>query len=156
MKIANNFEEILIALVRAEVEFIIVGGYAVIFHGYGRTTGDMDIWLNPSDQNRKKLIEGLKNMGFSEESIHYVSNLNMMESFVLSIGEEPIKMELISHISGLKFHEVYPDAIPYTFSENLNVKFLDLKNLIINKMISGRLKDQADIEELQKINRSRE
>ncbi|MDZ7772400.1 MAG: hypothetical protein U5K31_06645 [Balneolaceae bacterium] len=56
MTLANNFEQILQAFNANEVDYLITGGYAVIFHGYGRTTGDLDIWINPSKENKPRLI----------------------------------------------------------------------------------------------------
>lgn len=61
MTLANNFEEILRALNKQKVEYMIAGGYAVIFHGYGRTTGDLDLWVKPSAENQKKSVKHLKN-----------------------------------------------------------------------------------------------
>ena len=64
MILANNFEEVLIAFNKQKVEYMIAGGYAVIFHGYGRTTGDLDIWVKPSPENQKKLLLHLKSWNF--------------------------------------------------------------------------------------------
>jgi hypothetical protein len=62
----DEHKEFLLLLLKHEVEFMLIGGYAVIFHGYERTTGDMDIWLKPSNENKEKFIEVLKSYGINE------------------------------------------------------------------------------------------
>lgn len=65
----EEHKQFIIQLLESKVEFILIGGYAVIFHGYGRTTGDMDLWLKPENSNRDKLISVLNEMGILKEDI---------------------------------------------------------------------------------------
>ena len=70
----DEHKTILIQLLHAKVEFILIGGYAVIYHGYGRTTGDMDIWLKPDNENRDKLITVMEMQGILKEDIDHIRN----------------------------------------------------------------------------------
>lgn len=75
MTLANNFEEILIAFNKQKVEYMIAGGYAVILHGYGRTTEDLDIWVKPTSENKKKIIKAFEKLDFPAELIDYISSI---------------------------------------------------------------------------------
>ncbi|ODS81570.1 MAG: hypothetical protein ABS46_11195 [Cytophagaceae bacterium SCN 52-12] len=79
-------------LLDSDVEFIVVGGYAVIYHGYKRTTGDIDIWLKPTNENRDKLVRALAKMEFSKDSLDQLSQLDFKETLVFSINDEPEKI----------------------------------------------------------------
>ena len=137
-------------LIQNEVEFIVVGGYAVIYHGYHRTTGDLDIWLKPDNYNKNKFILTLEKLGYETESISQVGQMDFTQPILLNIGEEPDKVEFMTFVSGLIFEEANEKKI-ITQSEKLNIPFLSLDHLIISKMNAGRFQDLADIEKLQKV-----
>ena len=153
MILANNFEEVLIAFNKQKVEYMIAGGYAVIFHGYGRTTGDLDIWVKPSPENQKKIIAAFKKLEFPDELIDYIKNIeDFSKPFAVKIGEEPIQVDVFNAITGVSYADAEKKSIPFKFSEKLESRFIHLHDLITNKMLTGRLKDKADVEELQNIN----
>lgn len=134
------------------VEFILVGGLAVIFYGYSRTTGDLDVWLKPTADNQKKLIEVLRKEKIFDEDITYLNSLDFTKHLVFHIGEEPSKIDFLTYISGVKYEEA--DSLKnYFVSGKYNIPIIHLNHLIISKLTSGRLKDKADVEELQKINK---
>jgi len=146
----EKYQQIFSLLIQNEVEFIVVGGYSVIFHGYHRTTGDLDIWLKPDNHNKKKLIQALDKFGFEPDSLNQVDQMNFSQPNAFRIGEEPEQIEFMTHISGLTFDEANSKKI-LANAYNLAIPFLHLDHLIISKMSTGRLKDLADVEELQKI-----
>lgn len=152
MKLANNFQEALRALNNCEVDYIIAGGYAVIFHGYVRTTGDLDIWIKPDPANKGKIIKAVKELAQSPELITYLQNLDFTKPFAIKLGDKPFQVDIFNAITGVRYNDAIKNAVLYKFSEKLEVKFIHLNDLIINKMLTGRLKDKADVEELQKIN----
>ena len=152
MKLANNFEKILLAFNTHKVDFIVAGGYAVIFHGYGRTTGDLDIWVNPSADNKEKIIAAFKKLKLPSELNEYIQNIDFTKPFAVKLGNEPIQVDVFNAITGVKYDEAEKNSIPYKYSEKLEVRFIHLHDLMVNKMLTGRLKDKADVEELQKIN----
>lgn len=151
---SDNHQKLLTSLLQHEVDFIIIGGYSVIFHGYARTTGDVDIWLKPDNDNKEKLLLVLKAMDFFEADIEEIANLDFTSTLVFAIGEEPEKAEFLTQISLVNFDEANKRKIIAHIDE-LEIPFLHLDDLIRSKINTGRLKDKADIEELQKIQNSK-
>jgi hypothetical protein len=130
---------------------MIVGGYAVIFHGYGRTTGDLDIWVSSSPENKKKIIAAFIKMNYNDEAINFLKDINFDEPFDFKIGNDPIIVDVFNSITGVKYEDAIKNSIPYKFSDTAEARFIHLNDLIVNKMLTGRLKDKADVEELQRI-----
>ncbi|MEZ4974704.1 MAG: hypothetical protein R2820_15435 [Cyclobacteriaceae bacterium] len=86
-------KEILIKLTQRQVQFILIGGYAVNFHGYNRTTGDMDIRLNPNDENKRHFLDYLIADGFDQLSIDHIRQLDFTKHAAFHIGEKPLQVE---------------------------------------------------------------
>ncbi|MDZ4752460.1 MAG: nucleotidyltransferase [Flavobacteriales bacterium] len=146
----DRHQQVISVLIRNEVEFIIIGGYSVIFHGYKRTTGDVDIWINPDNKNRNKLIPALKELDISEESIKMLSNLDFSKHLAFYLWKEPERIDFLTYINSVTFEEANEHKIVADI-DGLKVPFLHINHLILSKMSTGRIKDKADIEELQKI-----
>lgn len=156
MMIASNFEEILLAFNKHKVEYMIVGGYAVIFYGYGRTTGDLDIWVKPTSVNRDRIVKAFEKLGFPKELKDYLEGIDDFSNpFAIKIGEEPAQVDVFNSITGVRYTEAEKNAVRFMFSDDLECKFLHLDDLITNKMLTGRLKDKADVDMLQKIQKFR-
>lgn len=151
---SDNHQELLTFLLKYEVDFIIIGGYSVIFHGYARTTGDVDIWLEPTNENKEKFLLVLKAMDFFEADIQEIANLDFTNTLVFAIGEEPEKAEFLTQINLVNFEEANKRKV-ISEIDGLAIPFLHLEDLIRSKINTGRLKDKADIEELQKIQNSK-
>lgn len=145
--------EIIKTLLKHRVDFLLIGGYAVIFHGYKRSTGDMDLWLMPSNENKIKFIAALQEAAFNEEDLEALNNLNFKNHLVFSIGIEPEKIDFITRINQVSFEEADQNKITAEW-EGLSIPVINLRELILSKINTGRKKDEADIEELQKINAS--
>ena len=146
----DSHQQFIQRLLDSGVEFIVVGGYAVIYHGYKRTTGDIDIWLKPTNENRERLIEVLATLDFSDESLHQLSQLDFRETLVFSINEEPEKIDFLTKIANVTYDEADSSKI-ITSVDGMQIPFLHLNHLVLSKFNTGRTKDAADIEELQKI-----
>ena len=156
MNIFNDFHQrFVIELLKHEVEFIIVGGLSVVFHGYIRTTGDMDLWIRPTNENKRKLIPVIRQFGLSEDSIVILENKNFAEPLAFHFNNPPQKVEFLTHIAGLQFVDAFSNC-EYLEIENQKIPLLGFDDLIVNKLMTGRLKDKADVEELQKIQRCQE
>ncbi|MEI7896278.1 MAG: DUF6036 family nucleotidyltransferase [bacterium] len=150
MNIFNDFHQrFLLELLKHEVDFIVVGGLSVVFHGYIRTTGDMDLWIRPTNENKLKLLPAIAKFGLSPESIALLKNKDFTETLAFHFNNPPEKIEFLTSISGLKFDAAFKNC-DYLAIENYDVPFLGYEDLIINKILAGRLKDKADVEELQK------
>lgn len=137
-------------LVSGNVEFIVVGGYAVNFYGYTRTTGDIDLWLKPDNDNRDRLISVLIEEGFSEAGINKIQSLNFTTMVAFHSGEMPFKIDFMTHISGLTFSEAISKK-ETLIVDDFFIPVLNFDHLIISKMSTSRKRDKVDVEELQKI-----
>jgi len=143
-------QEMVFALLDHQVDFLLIGGYAVIFHGYVRTTGDMDIWIQPTNENKKKLLGVLAKMDFDAESIVMLDRLDFTEVVVFHIGMEPERIDFLSKVQGLDFESAFAQKVTLRI-DNYEIPFLRLDDLIVSKLFANRLKDQADVENLKKI-----
>jgi len=151
----EEHQELLQELVKHEVNFLLIGGYAVIYYGYERTTGDMDIWLEPNNDNLPKLLSALKAFGIDDEDIAQLSKVDLTITQLFFIGEKPRRIDFLTKVNGIGFSEAMKQA-NYFEMEGVKVPIIHYHHLILTKMTTGRLKDQADIEELQRINKSKE
>jgi hypothetical protein len=144
----RDFQDFIEALNNEAVEYILVGGYAVILHGYIRSTADMDVWVNKTIRNYEKLKRAFFRFGapmFSQDEF-------MGDEFdVWSIGIEPNRIEVLNKIKGVEFSEAYPFCQTF-IQNNIEINYIHLNHLIKAKEAAGRFKDKADIEELQKRN----
>lgn len=144
-----DFVDFLEACSNNEVEYLLVGGYAVILHGYIRSTADMDIWVNKTAGNYRKLVKAYSDFGapiFSEED--FLGN----KYDVWGIGVEPNKIEVMSEVKGIDFDECLA-ACKKLPVKNFTVPYIHLKHLLQAKEAAGRFKDKADIEQLKKNNK---
>jgi hypothetical protein len=140
-----DFKEFLKLLNSNQVEYLLIGGYAVGYHGYPRATADLDIWIAISPENGIKLVGVLKEFGFDLPEL--TPELFQEESKVIRMGVPPIRIELITTIDGVRFDECYASRIEDKIDEIL-VYLIDLNHLKINKKASGRYKDLNDLEHL--------
>src|SRR6266487_325428 len=128
-----------------QVDFMLVGGYAVIYHGYDRLTGDMDIWLQPDNNNKKLLLLSLQELGFDEEGIAVIDSWDFTKPQLFHIGKKPDLTDFMTHISGVKY-EIAKRNATLANIDGLDLYIIHLNNLIENKQATGRLKDLADVE----------
>jgi len=147
--------EILIALAKHEVAFMLIGGYAVIHYGYGRTTADMDIWLQTGNRNRDKMIKALEEFGIMDEDIEQLKIIDFSDPLpVFWFGQPPRSIDFVTRISSINFEDAIKE-VRYFLLENIKIPVIHYEHLILSKSTTGRLKDKADIEELQRINQYR-
>jgi hypothetical protein len=143
----EDFRDFIAALNKYEVEYLLVGGYAVILHGYRRSTGDMDIWVNVTADNHRKLIKAYLDFGLPSADISEVNFLRNDDMDVFTYGTPPVCIEILKRVKGCDFDEAY--KISKLFDENgLLIRFVHINTLIEAKKASGRYKDLDDIEKL--------
>lgn len=145
LHLAPDYKEFIELLNSKEIKYMIVGGYAVAWHGYPRFTGDIDFWLAISKENAQKTIEALHAFGFSSLAISESDLLK--EDIVLQLGYPPVRIDLLTSVTGLNFDECYPSAIHATI-DGVETFIIDKESLIKNKRATGRKRDLGDIEEL--------
>ena len=151
----EEHQQLLSALIKDNVEFMLVGGYAVIHYGYDRNTGDLDIWLRTGNENRDKLINALRRFGIINAHLKTLNDMDFTNPVaVFYFGKEPRRIDFITMINNVKF-EVAIQHANYISLENLRVPVIHYNDLIASKVTSSRMKDKADIEELEKINKYR-
>lgn len=145
--------EMLIALVDNKVDFLVVGGYAVIYHGYVRATGDMDIWLRPTNENKLKLVDVFRKLDFDPDGIKRIKERDFSEVVIFHIGNEPERIDFLSKVPGVNFEEAFKQR-KSLIVKGRDIPFLHFNDLIASKLVANRLKDRADVEQLMKVKRS--
>ena len=141
----SDFKEFLKLLNAHQVEYLLIGGYAVGFHGYPRATVDMDIWIAMNPANSQKIVTVLKEFGFDLPELSPV--LFLKEWQITRLGVPPVRIELATTLSGVNFNECYAERV-VDILDGIKVNLISLKHLKINKKASGRHQDLADIENL--------
>ncbi len=146
--------EILSFFNKHEVKYLLIGGYAVISHGYTRTTGDMDLWLQPSNANKTLVHTALLEYGIEDVDLEVLLSMDFTQAISFSIGLEPQKIDFLTKVNLVDFDESFAHKLIIT-CDNIPIPIVRLQDLILMKMNTGRAKDAADIEELQKVNRNK-
>ena len=146
MNTQQDFEELLRLLEKNNVRYLIIGGYAVAFHGYPRFTQDIDIFYYDSKDNIKKIIKSLVEFGFQESD--FKEDVFLEKGNIIQFGITPVRIDLLNEIDGVTFIEAEKNKIRGNYGK-IKVNFIGKKELIKNKNSTGRLKDKADIEELK-------
>lgn len=140
-----DFLALLKYLNEEQVEYLVVGGMAVNFHGYHRSTGDLDIWVTVAAENQDRLAAALMRFGFSAPSVAQRPLLEKPK--FIRIGQPPLRVEIHSEISGVQFNECYARA-EICVVRGIEVPMISLRDLRANKAAAGRTKDKADLESL--------
>lgn len=140
-----DLKEFLRLLNEFQVEYLLIGGYAVSYHGYPRTTADMDIWIAMGPENAKRVVAMLREFGFGETDLS--TDLFTQPNQVTQMGIPPVRIEILTTISGVDFAEAYAQRVVDVIDE-VPVTLISREHLKINKLASGRLKDLADLENL--------
>jgi predicted nucleotidyltransferase len=138
-----DFKEFLKLLNEHDVEYLLIGGYAVAYHGYARATEDMDIWIAINPENAHKIVAVLKIFGFDSPDL--LPELFLQQNKIIRMGIPPLRLEITTTISGVQFEQCYSDRIKAVL-DGVDVTLIDLENLKRNKKASGRAKDLADLE----------
>lgn len=142
----RDFKEFIQLLNANNVKYLVVGGYAVAFHGHPRYTKDIDIWLENSRSNAENLIKSLSEFGFGELGL--IIEDFLVPDQIIQLGHPPSRIDLLNTLSGITFSECYEARVQID-SDGISINFIDLANLKKNKMASGRHQDLADLENLE-------
>jgi len=145
MQLPPDFRDFLKLLNLKQVEYLLIGGYAVSYYGYPRATGDMDVWIAINSQNAAKVVEVLKEFGFDVANLSV--DLFLQENKVIRMGLPPLRLELLTTISGVEFVNCFQEKL-VTEIDGVEVNLISLKHLKLNKKASGRFKDLNDLENL--------
>ena len=132
-------------MIQHRVKFMIIGGYAVNFHGFPRLTHDIDLFVSVSDNNIKALEETLISFGFPESSL--ARPLFCKDKTILRFGLPPNRIEIFSEIPGVSWDECWSNRVGSQV-DNIPLDWIGLSELRKNKRACDRGKDQIDLEEL--------
>lgn len=145
LELPQDFKEFLNLLRANGVEYLLIGAYAVGYHGYPRATRDMDIWIAATPENADRMVKTLREFGFDTPQLS--AELLLRPNNIVRMGEEPMRLEIMNSASGVEFEECYAQRVMDTL-DGVQVNLISLNHLKTNKKASGRLKDLSDIEHL--------
>ena len=152
----QEHKELLLAMLHLNVSFLLIGGYAVNYYGYDRMTGDMDVWLKPDNNNRTNFLKAVSDFGIMDDDIKALSQKDFTIPDVFFFGKPPRRIDflLLHKIGVITYDEATIHAKHFNL-ETKQVPIIQYHHLILTKINTGRLKDKADIEELERINKYR-
>jgi len=141
----RDFKEFLRLLNAHKVEYLLIGGYAVNYHGYPRATADMDIWIAVHPANADRVVAALKGFGFDLPDLS--PELFLSQWQIIRLGVPPVRIGIATTISGVDFGESYTERVQDNL-DGVPVSLISLQHLKLNKKASGRHQDLADLEHL--------
>jgi hypothetical protein len=145
IRLPRDFKEFLKLLNAHHVEYLLIGGYAVGYHGYPRATADMDIWVAVSPQNADRIVTALKAFGFDVPALS--PGLFLEANQIIRMGIPPVRLEIATGISGVEFQRCYQGRIEDTL-DGVVTNLINLDDLKANKRAAARHKDLDDLEHL--------
>lgn len=147
MAINRDFRDLLSALCDADARFLVVGAHAVIYHAIPRYTKDLDLWVEASPENARRVVEALVRFGAP------LGNLQLEDlsapGVIFQIGIEPNRIDLITEVEGLQFEQAWQHRVETSYGD-VPIAVLSLDDLLINKKTVGRPQDLLDVEWLER------
>jgi Aminoglycoside-2''-adenylyltransferase len=143
MEVQKDFRELLELFTTHNVEYMIVGGYALAFHGAPRYTGDLDIFIRPDAINARRILRALEEFGF--ESVGFTAADFEKPDTVIQLGVPPVRVDIITSLTGISWETAFANRVQGRYG-NVPVQYIGREQFIRNKRSIGRLKDLADIE----------
>ncbi len=141
-----DFKEFIESLNASHVRYLVVGGYAVAFHGHPRYTRDIDIWIEMNPENAANVVKALEHFGFGSLGLKEADFLAPDQ--IIQLGYPPNRIDLLTTLSGVDFQTCHASRVQVEV-DGASVTFIDLENLKKNKKASGRHQDLADLENLE-------
>jgi hypothetical protein len=145
MEVQKDFKELLELFNRHNVKYIIVGGYALAFHGAPRYTGDLDIFVRPDSMNAQRIMRALEAFGF--ESVGLTAADFEKPDNVIQLGVPPVRVDIVTSLTGISWESAFENRVQGRYGD-VQVNYIGREQFILNKRSIGRKKDLADIESL--------
>jgi hypothetical protein len=145
MDLEKDLREFIELLNALDVHYMVVGAFAVAYHGYPRYTGDIDLFIERTTENADKLMQVIQKFGFGDLDLSVDDFLQ--EDQVIQLGISPNRIDLLTFLSGISFQEAWVTR-EHGEINGLNVLFISKEMLKRNKAASGRIRDLADLEQL--------
>ncbi len=144
--LSKDFKEFIKLLNKYRVKYLVVGGYAVAFHGHPRYTKDLDIWIESSIDNATSVLKALDEFGFGSLGLSLEDFLAANQ--IIQLGFPPNRIDLLTSAAGVDFETCYHSRVSTTI-DGTRIEFIDIENLKMNKLSTGRSQDLADTENLK-------
>lgn len=148
MKVEKDFEDLLRLFNKHKVEYLIIGSFAVAFYARPRYTKDLDIFVNPTNENANKIMKALEEFGFGKTGLT-PDDFNKKRQ-IIQLGYEPVRIDILTSIEGVEFHDAWKNKKKGKYG-NETAYFIGLQELIKNKTLANRKLDQADLKILKKL-----
>ena len=145
MEIQKDFRDLLELFNAHKIEYIIVGGYALAFHGSPRFTGDLDILIKPDPENAHRILESLEEFGF--KSVDLTIEDFQRPDKVVQLGVPPVRVDIITSLTGVSWEEAFSGKTKGKYGD-IPVYYIGRDQFIANKRATGRKRDLADLEAL--------
>jgi hypothetical protein len=146
MELDQDFKEFIELLNKHEIEYLLIGGFAVALHGYVRNTVDIDFWINNSKDNARKMVHVMNDFGFG--SLNISASDFEKDDVIIQLGYPPHRIDILTSPEGVQFNDCYPKRLIATTSDGVCINYIDLDSLKKNKRAAGRSQDIADIDNL--------
>jgi len=144
--LSKDFKEFIELLNGHKVRYLVVGGYAVAFHGYPRYTKDLDIWIELSPENAHNVLKALDEFGFGSMGLKSEDFLETDQ--IIQLGYPPNRIDILTTLKEINFEDCFKARVAVDI-QGLKINFIDLENLKQNKRATGRPQDLADAENLE-------
>ena len=141
----KDFKEFVQFLNANAVEYLVVGGYALMAHGHPRYTGDIDFWVNPTRANIANLLTALDQFGFA--SVDLKEEDFLVDQAVIQLGLPPARIDLMVAVSGVEFESAYKSRLEVDLN-GTRINVINRNDFIRNKKATGRARDFVDLKEL--------
>ncbi len=145
MNIHPDFRDFIASLKGNGVSFIIIGAYALAYHGTPRYTGDLDVWIKPDEGNARSFLAALKDCGFDSVKITLE---DIISGRTIQLGYPPVRIDILTKLTGVTTDEIWNDRVEGPFGDH-TVYYIGKECYIKNKKAIGRNKDLADLDSLQ-------
>lgn len=149
LKLETDFIDFIKLCNKYDVEYLVIGGYAVSIHGYPRSTKDFDICIKVSDENASKMVEVIKEFGFG--SLKLTKDDFLKRDFITQLGNEPVRIDILNDLDGVPFEQAWLNKKVFDF-EGSEINFIGYNELLKVKEKAGRPQDIADISKLRSRN----
>lgn len=152
IELPDDFKDVLVELYDAEADFVVIGGYAVAYHGYPRATKDIDILVRPEPNNAERVYRALAAFGAPLATFEVTAADFATYDGVLQIGLPPVRVDLLNRAAGIDFDEAIADAGSFEL-EGRSIPVIGLRALLKNKRAAGRPQDLTDVAALETVPR---
>ena len=146
----KDFEDFISLCNKYELEYLVIGGFAVSVHGYPRATKDLDLCINKTEANAKKILSILKDFGFG--SLNFKMEDFLKEGVIVQLGYEPIRIDILNDLNGIDFNFAFENKRVVNMN-GVPTNFIGYNELLINKERAGRDKDLLDVKKLKERNK---